>query len=85
MRICDAQRKGNNSKEKKLMEMLKFIWSSNLNDLIILSGDSLICTENSDFPILVQMSGYEMQVPVNSYQNPTFADGTCGSIYGQHP
>ena len=30
------------------------------------------------------MSGYEMQV-VNSYQNPTFADGTCGSIYGQHP
>ena len=28
------------------------------------------------------MSGYEMQV-VNSYQNPTFADGTCGSIYGQ--
>ena len=30
------------------------------------------------------MSGYEMQV-VNSFQNPTFADGTCGSIYGQHP
>jgi hypothetical protein len=30
------------------------------------------------------MSGYEMQV-VNSYQNPTFADGTCGAIYGQHP
>ena len=30
------------------------------------------------------MSGYEMQV-VNSYQNPTFADGMCGAIYGQHP
>ena len=30
------------------------------------------------------MSGYELQV-VNSFQNPTFADGTCGSIYGQHP
>lgn len=30
------------------------------------------------------MSGYELQV-VNSYENPTFADGTCGSIYGQHP
>ena len=30
------------------------------------------------------ISGYELQV-VNSYQNPTFADGTCGSIYGQHP
>ena len=30
------------------------------------------------------MSGYELQV-VNSYQNPTFADGTCGAIYGQHP
>jgi hypothetical protein len=30
------------------------------------------------------MSGYEIQV-VNSFQNPTFADGTCGSIYGQHP
>jgi hypothetical protein len=30
------------------------------------------------------MSGYELQV-VNSHQNPTFADGTCGSIYGQHP
>ncbi|MDA7675049.1 DUF1080 domain-containing protein, partial [Akkermansiaceae bacterium] len=29
-------------------------------------------------------SGYELQV-VNSYQNPTFADGHCGSIYGQHP
>ena len=25
------------------------------------------------------MSGYELQV-VNSYQNPTFADGHCGSI-----
>ena len=30
------------------------------------------------------MSGYELQV-VNSFENPTFADGTCGSIYGQHP
>lgn len=30
------------------------------------------------------MSGYELQV-VNSYENPTFADGTCGAIYGQHP
>ena len=30
------------------------------------------------------MSGYELQI-VNSYENPTFADGTCGSIYGQHP
>ena len=30
------------------------------------------------------MSGYELQV-VNSHRNPTFADGTCGSIYGQHP
>ena len=30
------------------------------------------------------MSGYEMQV-VNSFQNPTFADGMCGAIYGQHP
>ena len=30
------------------------------------------------------MSGYELQV-VNSYQNPTFADGHCGSIYGQQP
>ncbi len=30
------------------------------------------------------MSGYELQV-VNSFKNPTFADGTCGSIYGQHP
>lgn len=30
------------------------------------------------------MSGYELQV-VNSYNNLTFADGTCGSIYGQHP
>ena len=30
------------------------------------------------------MSGYELQV-VNSFQNPTFADGACGSIYGQHP
>ncbi len=30
------------------------------------------------------MSGYELQV-VNSYQNPTFADGHCASIYGQHP
>jgi hypothetical protein len=30
------------------------------------------------------MSGYELQV-VNSHENPTFADGTCGAIYGQHP
>ena len=30
------------------------------------------------------MSGYELQV-VNSFKNPTFADGTCGAIYGQHP
>ena len=30
------------------------------------------------------MSNYELQV-VNSYENPTFADGTCGSIYGQTP
>ena len=30
------------------------------------------------------MSAYEVQV-VNSYQNPTFADGHCGSIYGQQP
>ena len=30
------------------------------------------------------MSGYELQV-VNSFQNPTFADGMCGAIYGQHP
>ena len=30
------------------------------------------------------MSGYELQV-LNSFENPTFADGTCGSIYGQHP
>ncbi len=30
------------------------------------------------------MSGYELQV-VNSYQNPTIADGMCGAIYGQHP
>ena len=30
------------------------------------------------------MSGYELQL-VNSYQNPTFADGFCGAIYGQHP
>lgn len=30
------------------------------------------------------MSGYELQV-LNSYQNPTFADGHCGAIYGQHP
>jgi hypothetical protein len=30
------------------------------------------------------MSGYELQA-VNSFENPTFADGTCGSIYGQHP
>ncbi|NCF89053.1 MAG: sulfatase-like hydrolase/transferase [Verrucomicrobiaceae bacterium] len=30
------------------------------------------------------MSGYELQV-VNSYKNPTFADGMCGAIYGQHP
>jgi hypothetical protein len=30
------------------------------------------------------MSGYELQL-VNSYHNPTFADGSCGSIYGQHP
>ncbi|MEJ6723376.1 MAG: DUF1080 domain-containing protein, partial [Akkermansiaceae bacterium] len=22
---------------------------------------------------------------VNSFKNPTFADGTCGAIYGQHP
>ena len=33
---------------------------------------------------LFLMSGYELQV-VNSYKNPTFADGTCGAIYGQHP
>ena len=33
---------------------------------------------------ILLMSGYELQV-VNSFQNPTFADGTCGSIYGQHP
>jgi len=30
------------------------------------------------------MSGYELQV-VNSYKNPTFADGHCGAFYGQHP
>ncbi len=30
------------------------------------------------------MSGYELQV-VNSWQNPSFADGHCGAIYGQHP
>ncbi|MFT5104999.1 MAG: hypothetical protein ACI9UA_000617, partial [Pseudoalteromonas tetraodonis] len=30
------------------------------------------------------MSGYELQI-VNSYLNPTFADGMCGAIYGQHP
>ncbi len=30
------------------------------------------------------MKNYELQV-VNSYQNPTFADGHCGAIYGQHP
>jgi hypothetical protein len=30
------------------------------------------------------MSGYELQV-VNSYKNPTFADGHCGAVYGQHP
>ncbi len=30
------------------------------------------------------MSGYELQV-VNTYENPTFADGHCGAIYGQHP
>ena len=30
------------------------------------------------------MSGYELQV-VNSFENPTFADGHCGAIYGQHP
>ena len=30
------------------------------------------------------MSGYELQI-VNSFQNPTFADGMCGAIYGQHP
>jgi len=33
---------------------------------------------------ILLMSAYEMQV-VNSFQNPTFADGTCGAIYGQHP
>lgn len=30
------------------------------------------------------MSSYELQV-LNSFENRTFADGTCGSIYGQHP
>lgn len=30
------------------------------------------------------MSGYELQV-LNSFENPTFADGICGAIYGQHP
>ncbi|MFT5499141.1 MAG: sugar lactone lactonase YvrE [Kiritimatiellia bacterium] len=30
------------------------------------------------------MTGYELQV-VNSFKNPTFADGHCGAIYGQHP
>ena len=30
------------------------------------------------------MSAYELQV-VNSYENPHFADGACGAIYGQHP
>ncbi len=30
------------------------------------------------------MSGYELQV-VNSHNNPTYADGMCGAIYGQHP
>lgn len=30
------------------------------------------------------MSAYELQV-VNSFENPTFADGMCGAIYGQHP
>ncbi len=30
------------------------------------------------------MSGYELQV-LNSYQNPTFADGYCGAVYGQQP
>ena len=33
---------------------------------------------------LFLMSGYELQI-VNSFNNPTFADGLCGSIYGQHP
>ena len=30
------------------------------------------------------MSAYELQV-LNSFQNDTFADGSCGSVYGQHP
>lgn len=33
---------------------------------------------------LFLMSGYELQM-VNSFENPTFADGHCGAIYGQHP
>ena len=30
------------------------------------------------------MSAYELQV-LNSFQNDTFADGSCGAVYGQHP
>jgi hypothetical protein len=30
------------------------------------------------------MSSYELQV-LNSFQNDTFADGSCGAVYGQHP
>ena len=30
------------------------------------------------------MSGYEIQV-MNSFENPTTADGSCGSIWGQQP
>ena len=30
------------------------------------------------------MSAYELQV-LNSFQNNTFADGSCGAVYGQHP
>ena len=30
------------------------------------------------------MSAYELQV-LNSFHNDTFADGSCGAVYGQHP